>query len=269
MKRMKFFTVLICAVVYAPFVWANPIRFDIKVGDFHYNITHEKEVWLAGAEGHNYLHKDTICIPEIISFKGHTYKVTGIMPYAINGIQELTVLYLPKSIIYIAEYAIGCCDNLREIHIHKNTRYISNFAVWGCPNLGRYIVNKKNKWYSSHNGFLLNKSETTFIRCPEAIQGKISIDGKIRNVAANAFNGSQASSIEFNSEIDFVGSSAFIWMLKLKYIIFHQSTPPYLAPTIKQEKKHLRPYELRVPRESVEKYRNVEFLDSVVIVKPI
>ena len=68
----------------------------------------------------------------------------------------------------IANYALANCTNLTSITIPNSVTSIGENAFSGCTDLQAITVNPLNKNYSSVDGVLLNKSQTTLVQCPGA-----------------------------------------------------------------------------------------------------
>jgi len=102
--------------------------------------------------------------------------------------QSLTAITIPGSVNAISEQAFYNCSSLSEIEIENGVKYIENFAFYGsnlkqinipasmvrienhafdsCNNLTDIIVDPNNVQYSSDNGSLYNKEQSSLITCP-------------------------------------------------------------------------------------------------------
>ena len=92
--------------------------------------------------------------------------VTNIENVAFDGCNNLVSVLFPNSMTYIADQAFFVCENLTSIIIPDSVVYIGSRAFDHCKKLMAIDVNTNNCNYSSIDGVLFNKDQTTLIAYP-------------------------------------------------------------------------------------------------------
>jgi hypothetical protein len=93
--------------------------------------------------------------------------VTSIGPTAFIGVSNLTSVVLPATITNIGYYAFSYCDNLKAI-----------------------TAATQNPDFSTVNGVLFNKKQTTLVEFPNGLAGTYAVPGNVISIANEAFAGS-------------------------------------------------------------------------------
>ena len=144
-------------------------------------------------------------------------------------------LIIPSTIFGEAVIAIGnyafqnyinftSNTNLTSINIPATVTSIGNYAFSGCSGLTAINVNSSNPNYSSLNGILYNKTQTTIIQCPAGITGSITIPASVTGIGDNAFQGcSSLTSISIPSGVTSIGNNAFSGCIGLTSITIPSS----------------------------------------------
>lgn len=113
--------------------------------------------------------------------------VTNIEDLAFSFCAGLTSISLPISVEYIGVRAFFSCDSLTCVAIPKNVTHIGERAFYACDGLIAITVDTSNSVYSSSNGVLLNKNQTTLIQCPGGKIGGYTIPNSVTNIGDEAF----------------------------------------------------------------------------------
>ena len=113
--------------------------------------------------------------------------VTFIGDNAFNGCTNLTSLTLPESLTGIGNYAFYNCASLTNLSLPRNFNDLSPVAFGYCTNLTAINVDPMNSFYSSADGVVFDKSETTLVRCPEGKTGGYTVPNSVTNIGVNAF----------------------------------------------------------------------------------
>jgi hypothetical protein len=124
-----------------------------------------------------------VIIPDVIS----GYPVTTIGASAFSGCTTLTGITIPNSVTSIGDYAFWECFDLINVSIGSNVTSIGAGAFLYDTNLTAITVDALNSTYSSVDGVLFNKSQTTLIHCPNGKAGSFIIPGSVIDILESAF----------------------------------------------------------------------------------
>jgi hypothetical protein len=116
--------------------------------------TNDDTITLGGYFGHD----STVTVPSF---------VTTIDGLAFNDNNTLTSVIISDGITQVKDTAFSSCDNLTNVTIPNSLTNFDPGAFFDCPKLHSLIVGKFNPAYSSKDGVLFNKSQTTLIACPK------------------------------------------------------------------------------------------------------
>ncbi|MBR1789141.1 MAG: leucine-rich repeat domain-containing protein, partial [Bacteroidaceae bacterium] len=76
-----------------------------------------------------------VTIPESVTYKGNTYRVTSIGSYAFSGCTGLTSVIIGNSVTSIGSYAFQGCSGLTSVDIGDGVTSIGSYAFQGCTGL--------------------------------------------------------------------------------------------------------------------------------------
>jgi len=160
--------------------------------------------------------------------------VTSIGTNAFEGLTDLTSVTIPNSVTNIGDRAFEYCTNLTSVTIGNSVISIGVQAFYGtgltnvtipssvtsigdgafedCTSLLMITVDSGNLFYSSADGVLFDKSQTTLIQFPEGLAGSYTIPNSVTNIEDYAFAScSNLYSIYFPGDAPTLGSNVFLY----------------------------------------------------------
>src|SRR5690349_15059124 len=90
---------------------------------------------------------------------------------------------IPNSVTSIGDYAFWACTNLTSVTIPNSVTSIGSEAFHGCTSLSAITVEALNSVYSSVDGVLFNKSQTTLLQYPGGKAGSYTIPNTVTSFA--------------------------------------------------------------------------------------
>ena len=162
----------------------------VQIGNLYYNLKEDKTAEVTYDKvfnENNYKSLTTADIPASVTYSGTTYSVTSIGWYAFYECTGLTSVTIPNSVTSIGVYAFVSCSGL------------TSFSVAG-----------DNSNYSSKEGVLFNKQQTTLIQYPARKQGEYIIPNSVTSIVDYAFAGcSGLTSLTIPNSITSIVDNAF------------------------------------------------------------
>ena len=124
---------------------------------------------------------------------------------------SVSTYVIPDTVIYIDEAAFygGLNSILTEITIPASVENIGKDAFSYCNSLKKIDVDSENEYYSSLNGVLFDKNQTTLIRCPECEDSTYEIPEGVISIADNAFQFNNLIGITIPESVTSIGENAF------------------------------------------------------------
>lgn len=136
--------------------------------------------------------------------------VTRIGEAALSYCSSLANVSLGDGVTSIGDHAFAECVSLTTISIGDRIIEIGDYAFSGCDSLMAVIVDSNNPAYSSVDGVLFNKSQSTLIRCPGGKVGSYTIPSTVTNVWNLAFaDCAQLTSITIPNSVTTLETGAF------------------------------------------------------------
>ena len=139
--------------------------------------------------------------------------VTTIGTYAFSYCSGLTSVTIPSAVTTIGTYAFYNCSSLTSLTIPSSVTSIGTNAFTRCTKLTAISVASENLNYSSVDGVLFNKNQSTLIQYPNGKTGvSYSIPASVTTIGTYAFYYcSGLTSITIPSSVTTIGSSAFYY----------------------------------------------------------
>lgn len=153
----------------------------------------------------------------------YTKDMTTLIQYPVALDTEVVI---PESVTTISNFSFSECDALTSVEISDKLTNIGNGAFCYCPNLKSFSVAESNPEYSSVNGVLFNKSQTSIISYPNALTGEYTIPATVTELLANTFRGCNLSTVIVPSTVTGMsGNTTFQDCKNLTKLILFSPTP--------------------------------------------
>ncbi len=136
--------------------------------------------------------------------------VISIGDSAFGDCSSLPSVTIPDSVTSVGDSAFTLCLSLSSVTIPDSVSSIGDGAFWGCPSLTNVTVAAQNPAYSSLNGVLFDKRQTTLIRYPTGNAAtNYTIPNSVINIGDGAFESCGVTSVTIPSSVTSIGGSAF------------------------------------------------------------
>ena len=114
--------------------------------------------------------------------------ITGIWDDTFYGCSSLESVTIPDSVTSIGDAAFEGCSSLTSIEIPDGVTKIGTEIFWGCVSLESINVAENNSNYSSVDGVLFDKNQTTLMRYPSGKDcDKYVVPESVTSIGFNAF----------------------------------------------------------------------------------
>ena len=114
--------------------------------------------------------------------------VTNIGDAALEYCAKLPSVRLPDNITRFGDGLFRSCTSLTNVNIPNSATNIGFAAFYYCPNLRAIMADALNFTYSSLDGVLFDKNQTTLIQYPEGKAGSYIIPSGVTRLGNSAFN---------------------------------------------------------------------------------
>ena len=205
---MKNFKPTFLLTVLISMVGVKALAHDIEVPNadgviIYYNWTNNKTELAVSYRGYSYSeysnrYTDNVVIPEYVTYRGNSYKVTSISNSAFYNCSSLTSVTIPNSVISIGNYAFYNCQSLTSVTIPNSVKYIGDVAFRDCRSLTSITI-PNSVTYIGNNAFSLCVSLTS-----------VTIPNSVTYIGNNAFSDCRSlTSITVPNSVTYIGSFAF------------------------------------------------------------
>lgn len=175
--------------------------------------------------------------------------VTNIGEDAFNQCSGLTDVSLPAGLLAIGEDAFAQCYSLASIELRPSLTSVGLGAFSDCTSLARITipstvtniglevflgcsalqlitVSSQNSHYSSVNGVLFDKDQTTLIECPGALGGSYAVPATVTSIETYAFfNCLSLTNVVIPPSVTNISDHAFYYCPSLVSIFFGGDYP--------------------------------------------
>ena len=175
--------------------------------------------------------------------------VTRIGEGAFLRCSRLAHVEIPAGVTSVGGWAFWGCSNLAGITIPAGVTNIGEHAFCNCHNLTAITVDGANADYSSVDGVLFNKNQTTLIHCPGGKAGNYVIPAGVTTVGKDAFRDCKRRSASVRSpQSRQLDDQAHVQRVP------EQPKPPAVSKyTEVESQKHLEQYQMELIRAGGEK----------------
>lgn len=150
--------------------------------------------------------------------------VTTIGYAAFGHCDSLTSVTIPDGVTFIGESAFVGCDSLTSVAIGDSVTSIGEMAFYNCGSLTEITVSIANPNYSSLDGVLFDKDQTTLIQCPAGKSGAYAIPNSVTTISGRAFEDcTSLTSVTISDSVTTIGDYAFSSCSKLTSVTIPDS----------------------------------------------
>jgi len=156
------------------------------------------------------------------------YPTVAIGDNAFSSNTTLTSVTIPSSVTSIGNQAFFNCNGLISVNIPDSVTSIENQAFTLCGILTSITVDAGNPNYSSLDGVLYNKTQTTLIQFPGGKSGDFTIPNSVTSIKSQAFiSCANLTSVTIPAIVTSIGDNAFSYCSVLTSITVDASNPNY------------------------------------------
>ncbi len=142
--------------------------------------------------------------------------VTSIGSFAFFDCSNLASVTIGNGVTSIGDCAFNWCTRLTSVTIPNSVTSIGDCAFEGCSSLIAITVDALNPSYSSVDGVLLNKNQSSIILFPYGKAGGYTIPGSVTSIGNYAFySRAKLTSVTIPNSVTSIGNYAFYGCTKL------------------------------------------------------
>ena len=136
--------------------------------------------------------------------------VTSIGDSAFSQCTSLTSVPIPNRVSSIGDRAFSYCTSLTNVTIPSTATNIGDFAFARCTSMTAITVDALNPAYSSLDGVLYDKGQTTLLQCPGGKAGGYAIPNTVTTIQYSAFDGcARLTDVAIPNSVTSIRDSAF------------------------------------------------------------
>ena len=136
----------------------------------------------------------------------------------------LTSVMIGNGVTNIGDYVFYQCLSLTSVTIGSGVSRIGDHAFSGCTSLTGITVDASNADYSTLNGILFDKSQTTIVKYPVCTVGSYVIPNSVTSIGVGAFAECvQLTSVTIGTNVTCIGAEAFFFCSGLNNVTIPNS----------------------------------------------
>ncbi len=156
--------------------------------------------------------------------------VSSIGASAFADCTSLPGVAIGNSVNNVGSNAFDHCTSLTSVLIGTNVTSIGSAAFAYCTSLGAFTVDTLNPAYSSGDGVLFDKGQTTLVQYPDGKAGNYVVPSSVTNIASSAFAGCLwLYGVTISNSVTLIGQQAFSDCRNLAAITVAASNPAYYS----------------------------------------
>jgi hypothetical protein len=146
---------------------------------------------------------------------------------AFKGCKKLAKIKFPESILSINESAFEGSEELTSVYIPKDVKNLYKDTFQLCAKLKEIIADDENLYFSTPDGVLLDKTQTTLIRYPEGKKDtNYIVPDTVIDIENDAFkNCKELAAITLPNRLYYIGAGSFDGCEKLEKITVQDGNP--------------------------------------------
>jgi hypothetical protein len=143
--------------------------------------------------------------------------------YSCLGLTNVTI---GNAVASIGDNAFAGCVRLTSVLIPQSVIAIGVTPFIGCSGLKAITVDASNPSYSSVEGVLFDKNQTTLIQWPDGRSGSYILPNSVTNIARGAFGSCVTlTNITIDAGVSSIGDQAFLGCSNLTAVYFEGNAP--------------------------------------------
>jgi hypothetical protein len=160
--------------------------------------------------------------------------VASIGDWAFDSCTKLTSVTLPSNVTRIGDAAFYWCTRLTSVTIPNSVTRIGHSAFYGCTSLTNITVDPLNSSFSSLNGVLFNKGQTSLVQYPLGnVATSYAVPGGVTSIEDGAFEGCTSLTIlTIPDRVTTIGNDTFQYCTSLTALHFGGNAPSLGGPSV-------------------------------------
>ena len=136
--------------------------------------------------------------------------VTNIGNFAFLDCTNLSNVTFSNGVITIGVDAFTFCSSLTNVTLPESVTNIEGVVFAGCTNMTAITVDTNNPTFSSLNGVLFNKSQSTLVEYPAGVGGSYAVPDSVTDIGDQAFMLTALTGISIPNSVARIAAGAFV-----------------------------------------------------------